>query len=120
MAKSELPERTIEFALRIIKVAQKLDEKAGTARILSNQLLRAGTSIGANVSEGQGAQSEADFLTKLSIALKEARETQYWLTLIVRSELFSSHSLSSLTKECDELIAILTASCKTLKAKRSS
>ena len=59
-----------------------LDEKPGINRVLNNQLLRSGTSVGANVAEGAGAQSEADFLTKYSIAVKEARETQYWLDFI--------------------------------------
>jgi len=79
--KKDLPERTKKFALRIIRLCQALDDNPGVGRTISNQLLRSGTSIGANVAEGAGAQSEADFLTKYSIALKEAHETLYWIDL---------------------------------------
>lgn len=84
--KSDIPERTKDFALRVVKVCQILHEIGGVGRTLSNQLLRSETSIGANVSEGKGAQSEADFLSKYSIAGKEAHETLYWLELISRAE----------------------------------
>jgi four helix bundle protein len=70
-----LPERSFKFALAIIDLCRKLDEKPGVSRTLSNQLLRSGTSVGANIEEGQGSQSRADFLSKYSIACKEARET---------------------------------------------
>ena len=115
---NDLPERTKEFALRIIRVCQVLDEKPGINRTLSNQLLRSGTSVGANVAEGQGAQSEADFLTKYSIAVKEARETQYWLDLITKAELVPKSQLVDLKQESSELVAILTTICKKLKEKR--
>jgi four helix bundle protein len=97
---------------------QVLDEKPGINRTLGNQLLRAGTSIGANVAEGQGSQSEADFLTKYSIAVKEARETDYWLDLIIKAELLPQKKLTDIKQECSELIAILTTICKKLKDKR--
>lgn len=73
--KSDLGDRTKEFALRVIKPCQILDKNQGIGRTLSKQIVRSGTSIGANVTEGAGAQSEADFLTKYSIALKETHET---------------------------------------------
>ncbi|MEA3333731.1 MAG: four helix bundle protein [Pseudomonadota bacterium] len=119
MGKRDLPKRTKAFALRIIKLCQVLDEKPGMGRTLGNQLLRSGTSIGANIAEGVGAQSEADFLTKNSIALKEAHETHYWLELIEQAGLIKSDLLEGLQQECSELIAILITICKKLKEKRS-
>ena len=116
--RNDLAERTLLFALRIVKLCQELGAKQDVKGILSKQLLRAGTSIGANVAEGEGAQSEADFLTKYSIALKEAHETKYWLKLLVLSELVESTRLSDLQQECSELVAILITICKKLKAKR--
>jgi four helix bundle protein len=90
----------------------------GGSRTLAKQLLRSGTSIGANLEEGKGSQSEADYLTKCSIACKEARETLYWLKLLVASEILSANRLLELTTECDELVAILTSIVKKLKEKR--
>ena len=81
-------------------------------------MLRSGTSVGANVEEGQAAQSEADFLTKYSIACKEARETHYWLRLLAETESVSGDRLNDLTQECNELVAILTSIVKRLKEKR--
>lgn len=89
------------------------------ARTLGKQILRSGTSIGANVEEGQSAQSEADFLTKYSIACKEARETRYWLRLLQESGLVTGDRLIELTQESGELIAILTAIIRSLKKKRA-
>lgn len=74
--KYDLPKRTFEFARRIVNLCQLLDQTPGASRTLANQLLRAGTSIGANTEEAQAGQSRADFLGKISIACKEARETQ--------------------------------------------
>jgi len=116
--KSDIPDRTKEFALRIIALYQFLDTRQGAARVLGNQLLRSGTSIGANVAEAKGAQSKADFLAKYSIAIKEAHETQYWIELIEKSKLLPTSRLQAIAQECGELIAILTTTCKTLKAKR--
>lgn len=114
----DLPERTFRFALRIVKLCQALDEKPGVARTLARQLLRSGTSIGANVEEGQSAQSEADYLSKCSIACKEARETLYWLKLLTASEVVPPTRLTELTQECNELVAILTTVIKRLKERR--
>ena len=75
---TSITDRTKQFAIRIVKACSFLDEKPGVLRALSKQLLRSGTSIGANVRESRSAQSDKDFLSKLEIALKEARETQYW------------------------------------------
>ena len=116
----DLGERSFNFALRIVKVCQVLDEKPGVGRTLGNQLLRSGTSVGANIEEGFGAQSEADYLTKCSIACKEARETLYWLKLLSASDLLPESRLTDITRECDELVAIFTTITKRLKAKRDA
>lgn len=116
--KSDLPERTFKFAVEIVKLCRLLDEKPGVSRTLANQLLRSGTSIGANVEEGQSSQSEADFTAKYSIACKEARETHYWLRILVASEIVAEQQLSGLMNDCNELISILTTIIKKMKAKK--
>jgi len=114
--KSDLPNRCFEFAKRVVKLCQFLDETPGVPRIMANQLLRSGTSVGANVEEGQASQSQADFVSKYSIACKEARETHYWLRLLSESEIVPSERLNELAAECNELIAILTTIVKKVKA----
>jgi len=114
----DLCERTFQFALRIVNLCQELSKNPGVARTMGNQLLRSGTSIGANVEEGQAAQSEADFVSKYSISRKEARETHYWLRLLSDSRIVSSDRLSDLMSECNELIAILTSIIKKMQTKR--
>ncbi len=79
---------------------------------MANQLLRSGTSVGANVEEGQAAQSRADFLNKLSIACKEARETHYWLRLLAATEIVGENRLNGLLDEANQITAILTAITK--------
>ena len=111
----EIQERTFEFAIRIVKICQYLDEKPGVKRILSNQLLRSGTSVGANIEEAQAGQSRADFLSKMSIACKEARETLYWLKLLEKTELISIDRLQDLKQEADEIVRILTSIVKSTK-----
>lgn len=96
----------------MVKLCQVLDRTPGVSRALANQLLRSGTSIGANVEEGQAAQSRADFLSKLSIACKEARETHYWLRLLASSDIVDEHRLTELLDEADQLVAILTTITK--------
>ena len=111
----DLPERTFEFARRVVKLCQELDQTPGVNRVLANQLLRSGTSIGANVEEGQGGQSRADFVAKYSIACKEARETNYWLRLLAASGIMSEEKLKDLIDESNQLVAILTAIIKTTR-----
>ena len=82
---------------------------------MSKQMLRSGTSIGANVREGCAAQSRPDFASKLGIALKECNETLYWLELLHKTEYFTSSEYMSLNKDCSELFAILTSIIKTTK-----
>src|SRR5437764_2856384 len=105
----DIQERTFAFALRVVKLYQRLDEDPGAGRILGSQWLRAGTSIGANVEEAQAAQSRADFIHKNGIALKEARETVYWLRLLVASSLVSELQSADIRQEAEELTRILGA-----------
>ena len=111
-----LREKSKAFALRIIKLNKYLcaEKREFT---LSNQLLRSGTSIGANVREGTRAQTDADFYLKLTIALKEADETAYWLELLFESEYITKEQFDSIYNDCDELIKILVAVTKTQKDK---
>ncbi len=95
-----ITDRTKQFAIRIIKACCFLDEKPGIYRALSKQLLRSGTSVGANVRE---AQSDKDFIHKLEIALKEARETQYWLEILIESELVDKPKFTLLLQEATKL-----------------
>jgi four helix bundle protein len=117
--KSDLPERTFAFATRVVSLCRHLDDRPGVSRTLANQLLRSGTSIGANVEEGQASQSRADFIAKYSIACKEARETHYWLRLLLASELVEESRIEPLIDEADQIVAILTSIIKKLRAKRS-
>lgn len=112
-----IADRTKLFAIRIIKACTFLDETPGVCRTLSKQLLRSGTSIGANVRESRSAQSDKDFLNKMEIALKEARETEYWLEIIIESELVEKSKFDSLLKEANEINKILIASTRKIKDK---
>ena len=107
--------RTFEFALRVVKVCVALDKLPGVRRTLSNQLLRSGTSVGANVTEAQAAQSKPDFISKMNIALKEAREAHYWLRLITAAELLPDGQLDSISQEADEIKRILGAIVRTAR-----
>ena len=102
------------FALRIIKLYKHLKE-VDKEFILSKQILRSGTSIGANARERKNSQSKADFINKLSIALKEADETQYWLELLYESGIINKDIFCSLNNDLKEIIAIITTSIKTAK-----
>jgi four helix bundle protein len=105
----DICERTFQFALRIIKLCDFLNSTPGVSRELSRQLVRSGTSIGANVEESQAAQSTADFIHKLEISLKEARETRYWLRLLIAAEIVSSSRLVPLLNEANEIVKILAS-----------
>ena len=111
----EIGERAFDFAVRVVKLCRVLDENPGVSRTLANQLLRSGTSIGANLEESKGGQSRADYLSKVSISLKEARETLYWLRLLVATDLVPQSRVKTLTAEANELVAILTTIVKKLK-----
>ncbi len=103
----DIVERTFKFAIDIVKLADELSKVASPARILSSQVLRAGTSIGANVEEAQAAESKADFIHKYNIALKEARETRYWLRLLSASNMSKKTDLVPIIKESDEVCRII-------------
>ena len=105
----DIRERTFRFALRIMKLCQQLEERRGVARTLGWQLLRSGTSIGANVEEAQAGQSKLDFISKNAIALKEARETIYWLRLLTESGMIPAKRISELQCEAAELARIIGA-----------
>ncbi len=112
----EIADRAFAFAVRIVALCQALDEKPGTSRTLANQLLRSGTSIGANLAESKGGQSRADYLSKVSIALKEARETHYWLRLLIATDMIPENQITPLLDEANQLVAILTTIVKKLKS----
>jgi four helix bundle protein len=111
-----LRERTIQFALRIIRLYLAIPERSAT-RILGNQILKSGTSVGAHYREAQRAKSNADFISKIEGALQELDETSYWLELLGDSELVASSRLDSLRQETDELLAILVTIVKRVKSK---
>jgi four helix bundle protein len=110
--KSDLPDRTFAFADRIVRLCLVLEDGGCVSSTLANQLLRAGTSVGANVEEGQASESKRDFAHKYSLACKEARETHYWLRLLAASEVLPAARLEPLKNEANELIAILTTIIK--------
>lgn len=112
-----LRDRTKAFALRIIRMCGALPER-WDARVLGHQVLRSGTSVGAHFREGHRARSDAEMISKFEVALQELDETQYWLELLVDSELVSARRLMPLMKEADELTAMFVASVRTLKRRR--
>lgn len=118
-ASRDLGPRTFEFARRVVTLCGALDKSPGIHRTLMRQLLRSGTSVGANVEEGLGGQSRADFVSKYSIACKEARETHYWLRLIAATEIIPLAKLAPLIDESNQLVAILTTIIKKTKSVKS-
>ena len=119
MRDSVILKRSKAFALRIIKLYKHLNE-VKREHLLSKQLLRCGTSIGANVKEAIYAQSKADFTAKLFIAQKECAETEYWLELLYESDYMSKSEFDSIYGDCEELMNMIVASTKTLQGKNNS
>ena len=113
-AQSIVGEKSLAFAKRIAKCYVFLKEKKGET-VMSKQLLRCGTSIGANAREGQYAQSKKDFISKMNIALKEAGETDYWLDVIHSAGYFNDEEYSSLDADNKELLRMLASIVKTSK-----
>ena len=113
MSESKLRELSMEFSVEIINLVKCL--KANHETIISNQIGRSGTSIGANIHEAQYAQGRKDFISKLEIALKEASETGYWLELLYRTKYIDEQSYKTLSAKCTSLRAMLVASCRTAK-----
>ena len=112
----DLRERTKVFSLRIIKLFTSLP-KTEEASVLGKQVLRSGTSVGANYREAQRARSKAEFIAKIGDCLKELDETDYWLELLVDSGIVPSAKLAPLRDECDQLLAIFTTISRRAKAK---
>lgn len=111
--KDIIKKKSYDFALEVVKASRVIQKD--NEFVLSRQLLRSGTAVGALIREAEYAQSKADFINKLSIALKEANETRYWIDLIKDSNLHDSERMIILKVECEELIRLLIASIKTLK-----
>ena len=105
-------EKSLDFAIRIVKLSRYLRAKK-KEYVLSKQILKSGTSIGANIAEAQRGQTKADFVAKMSISLKEANETMYWLMLLYRTDILTTTEYESLYKDLDEILSLLTAICKT-------
>lgn len=118
MSKSILKEKSFLFALRIVKLYQHLSE---TKRefVLSKQMLRSGTSVGANIREAQNAQSPKDFIHKLSISQKECDETLYWIELLHKSDYLSLQEFESITSDATEILKMLKSSILTTKQRNS-
>ena len=114
MRERDLDLRLLSFAARVTALAGALPKTAG-GRHIANQLLRAGTSAGANYQEAQGGESRADFVHKLQIALKEVRESNYWLRLIAEAKLLPASRLTSILDESQQLTAILSKAVATAK-----
>lgn len=110
--------KSVQFSIRIINLYKYLCEQK-REYVLSKQLLRSGTAIGALVSESVYAQSLRDFISKLQIAIKEANETKYWLLLLTETEFIMKSEHHSMTTDCEELIKMLTSSINTSKQKLS-
>ena len=114
MPESKLKDLSLAFAIDIIELVKNL--KSAKESIISNQIGRSGTSIGANIHEAQYAQGKKDFVSKLEIALKEASETGYWLELLRRTNYIDEQTYKTLSTKCTSLRAMLVASCKTTKS----
>lgn len=118
MAESKLRTLSMDFAVDIIELVKHLKSKHET--VISNQIGRSGTSIGANIHEANYAQGKKDFISKLEIALKEASETGYWLKLLHRTNYIDNMQFKSLSDKCASIRVMLVASCRTAKQNTNS
>ena len=114
MKENVIVDKSLDFAVRVVNL-RKFLVKEHNEYVMSKQLLRCGTSIGANVAEAQQAQSTADFISKLTIALKEASETNYWLRLLNATKYITNTEFSSLIADCREIEKLLTSIIKSSK-----
>ena len=114
MKENKLVDLSMDFSVQIIHLVKDL--KAKHESVISNQIGRSGTSIGANIREAQYAQGKKDFISKLEIALKEANETGYWLELLYKTDYIDETAYNLLSDQCAKLRIMLIASCKTAKA----
>ena len=117
MKENKLANLSLDFSVQIINLVKDLKSKQET--IISNQIGRSGTSIGANIHEANYAQGIKDFISKLEIALKEANETGYWLELLYRTNYIDAATYKRLNDQCTTIRVMLIASCKTAKGNRN-
>ncbi len=115
MDSDELKQRTKRFGLRVIRLIEALPPSKA-ANVIGNQLLRCGTSVGANYRAACRARSKPEFVSKAGIAIEEADESIYWMELLIEGGIMPEEQLAALLKEADEIVAILTASVKTARA----
>ena len=113
MSESKLRDLSMDFSVQIINLIKDLKSKHES--VISNQIGRSGTSIGANIYEANYAQGKKDFISKLEIALKEASETGYWLELLYRTEYIDQAAFKTLNDQCTAIRVMLIASCRTAK-----
>ena len=116
--KSVLKDKSYLFAIRIVNLTKFLQGEKSEYNI-SKQIIRCGTSIGANIEEASGAQSDKDFIAKMHIPLKEAKETHYWLRLLRDTDYLTPEQAESMLKDTDEIITLLTRSLKTIKSRKN-
>lgn len=109
-----LKDKSYSFAIRVVKLVQFLQSEKKEF-LMSKQLIRSGTAVGALVREAEFGQSKPDFISKMSIALKEANETEYWLNLLKDTQYLEQKSFESISKDCKEIIALLVSTVKTSK-----
>ena len=119
MEENAIQKKSMEFSIRIVRLYKYLS-KEKKEYTLSKQMLRSGTSVGANAREGKYAQSREDFISKMSIALKEASETEYWLELMNKTGYLSNGEYESIEKDCQEMLKILTGIVKSTKEKKET
>ncbi len=117
MNAAQMKERTKKFALRVIGLANALPD-TGVGRVIKNQILRCGTSVGANYRAACRAKSTADFISKMGTVEEEGDETMYWMELIVEAGLMSNKQIAELYKEADEVLAIVVSSIKTARSRK--
>lgn len=110
--RKDIRERAFEFACRVVRLHRVLSRKRGTDRVAANQLLRAGTSVGSNLEEANAAQSRPDFIAKMRISLKEARESHYWLRLLEATAAIPAERIHPLVEEANQIVAVLTTIVK--------
>jgi len=115
MKDNPLKDKSYQFAIRIVKLSQFLQQEKKEF-VLSKQVLRSGTAVGALIREAEFGQSKADFTSKMSITLKEANETEYWLSLLKDTDFISENQLMNLQSDCKQLIAMLVSTVKTSKS----
>lgn len=116
----DIQERSKQFALRIIQLYGQLPRNHRVAEVIGDQLLRSGTSIGAQLCEAQAASSRKEFAYKVELAEREGRETQYWLWLLMGAQIFPEAKLTSLYDESSQIVAIVTTIGKNVRSRRTT